>query len=127
MRTHRIAAIPADGIGPEVVESALEVLDVLASRDGGFRLDVTPFDWSSDRYRRTGRLMPEDGLDQLRPFDAILFGAVGDPHIPDDVTLWGLRLPICQGFDQYANVRRRASCPASRARCAASDPATSTG
>ena len=105
MRTHRIAAIPADGIGPEVVESALEVLDVLASRDGGFRLDVTPFDWSSDRYRRTGRLMPEDGLDQLRRFDAILFGAVGDPHIPDDVTLWGLRLPICQGFDQYANVR----------------------
>ena len=105
MRTHRIAAIPADGIGPEVVGAALEVLDALAARDGGFRLDVTPFDWSSDRYRRTGRLMPEDGLDQLHGFDAILFGAVGDPAIPDDVTLWGLRLPICQGFDQYANVR----------------------
>jgi tartrate dehydrogenase/decarboxylase/D-malate dehydrogenase len=105
MRTHRIAAIPADGIGPEVVAAALEALDALAARDRGFRLDVTRFDWGSDRYRRTGRLMPEDGLDQLRGFDAILFGAVGDPAIPDDVTLWGLRLPICQGFDQYANLR----------------------
>jgi tartrate dehydrogenase/decarboxylase/D-malate dehydrogenase len=105
MRRHRIAAIPADGIGPEVVGAALDVLAALATRDGGFQLDVTPFDWGSDYYRRTGRMMPEDGLDTLRPYDAILFGAVGDRDIPDDVTLWGLRLPICQGFDQYANIR----------------------
>ena len=104
-REYRIASIGADGIGPEVVDAALEVLDVLASRDGGFRLHVTPFDWGSARYRREGALMPADGLDQLRNQDAILFGAVGAPDIPDHVTLWGLRLPICQGFDQYANVR----------------------
>lgn len=104
-RVYRIASIPADGIGPEVVDAALEVLDVLASRDGTFRLDVTAFDWGSARYRRVGALMPEDGLAQLRGMDAILFGAVGAPDIPDHVTLWGLRLPICQGFDQYANVR----------------------
>ena len=105
MRVYRVASIPADGIGPEVVEAALEVLAALAARDGGFRLEVTPFDWGSARYRRTGALMPADGLDQLRGMDAILFGAVGAADIPDHITLWGLRLPICQGFDQYANVR----------------------
>jgi len=105
MRTHRIAAIPADGIGPEVIDAGLEVLDALAARDGGFALTVDRYDWGSDRYRRTGALMPADGLDQLRTADAIYFGAVGAPDIPDHVTLWGLRLPICQGFDQYANVR----------------------
>ena len=105
MRTHRIASIPADGIGPEVVAAALETLEAVAARDGGFSLEVTHFDWGSDRYRRTGALMPADGLQQLRGHDAILFGAVGAPDIPDHVTLWGLRLPICQGFDQYANVR----------------------
>ncbi len=105
MREYRIASIPADGIGPEVVGAALQALEVLAARDGGFKLDVTHFDWGSDRYRRTGALMPEDGLDQIRGMDAILFGAVGAADIPDHITLWGLRLPICQGFDQYANVR----------------------
>ena len=105
MRHHRIAAIPGDGIGPEVVTAALEVLAVLAARDGGFRLDVTSFGWGSDRYRRTGALMPADGVAQLRGFDAILFGAVGAPDVPDHVTLWGLRLAICQGLDQFANVR----------------------
>jgi tartrate dehydrogenase/decarboxylase/D-malate dehydrogenase len=105
MRRHRIAAIPADGIGPEVISAGLEVLEAVAARDGGFALDVTHYDWGSDRYRRTGALMPADGLEQLKQADAIYFGAVGDPEIPDHVTLWGLRLPICQGFDQYANVR----------------------
>src|SRR5271166_3695029 len=105
MRSYRIAAIPADGIGPEVIDAGLEVLDALVRRDGGFQLAIERFDWGSDRYRRTGALMPPDGLDQLRTFDAIYFGAVGAPGIPDHVTLWGLRLPICQGFDQYANVR----------------------
>src|SRR5271165_1511932 len=105
MRSYRIAAIPADGIGPEVIDAGLEVLDALVRRDGGFQLSVERFDWGSDRYRRTGALMPTDGLDQLRKFDAIYFGAVGAPDVPDHVTPWGLRLPICQGFDQYANVR----------------------
>ena len=104
-RTYRIAAIPADGIGPEVVEAALEALESLAAVDGGFRLEVRHFDWGSARYHRTGSYMPEDGLEQLRAHDAILFGAVGAPDVPDHISLWGLRLPICQGFDQYANVR----------------------
>ncbi len=104
MQTYRIASIPADGIGPEVIAAGLEALDAVAAR-AGFALDVTHLDWGSDRYRRTGALMPADGLDLLRPLDAILFGAVGAPDIPDHITLWGLRLPICQGFDQYANIR----------------------
>ncbi|MCU0945955.1 MAG: tartrate dehydrogenase [Rubritepida sp.] len=105
MRSHRIAAIGGDGIGPEVIAAALEVLRVCAERDGGFALDVTEFDWGSEHYRRHGVMMPEGGADRLRAFDAILFGAVGAPDIPDHVTLWGLRLAICQPLDQYANVR----------------------
>ena len=105
MKSYKIAAIPADGIGPEVIDAGLQVLEALAERDGGFQLDVTSFDWGSDRYKRTGALMPEDGPAQLKAFDAIFFGAVGAPDVPDHITLWGLRLPICQGFDQYANVR----------------------
>ncbi len=105
MKRYKIASIPADGIGPEVIAAGLQVLKVLSERDGGFALDVTEFDWGSDRYKRTGALMPEDGTDQLKAFDAIFFGAVGAPDVPDHVSLWGLRLPICQGFDQYANVR----------------------
>ncbi len=105
MNSYKIAAIPADGIGPEVIDAGLQVLDVLAKRDGGFDLDVTHFDWGSERYKKTGALMPEDGTEQLKSFDAIFFGAVGAADVPDHITLWGLRLPICQGFDQYANVR----------------------
>jgi tartrate dehydrogenase/decarboxylase/D-malate dehydrogenase len=105
MREYRIAAIPGDGIGAEVVAAGLKVLDVLAQKERGFRLQVEHFPWSSDYYRRHGHYIPEGGLDRLRRFDAILFGAVGAPDVPDHVSLWGLRLPICQGFDQYANVR----------------------
>jgi tartrate dehydrogenase/decarboxylase / D-malate dehydrogenase len=105
MRHYRIAAIPADGIGKEVIAAGLEVLAALEARDGGFRLAVEHFPWGSDYYRKHGRMMAEDGLDRLKGFDAIFFGAVGAPDVPDHVTLWGLRLPICQGFDQYANVR----------------------
>src|ERR1700732_2628531 len=105
MRTHKIAALGGDGIGPEVVEAGLEVLAVCAERDGGFALDVERFDWGSDYYRKHGVMMPGDGADQLRAFGAILFGAVGAPGIPDHITLWGLRLSICQPLDQYANVR----------------------
>lgn len=105
MKTYRIAAIGGDGIGPEVVDAGLEVLDALVAREGGFKLQVERFPWGSGYYRQTGRMMPEDGLDTLKPFDAIYFGAVGAEDVPDHITLWGLRLAICQGFDQYANVR----------------------
>jgi len=105
MRTHKIAAIPADGIGVEVIGAGLDVLEALAQRQGDLTFDVTNFDWGSERYKRTGDMMPEDGLATLKAFDAIYFGAVGASDVPDHITLWGLRLPICQGFDQYANVR----------------------
>ncbi|HWV52082.1 tartrate dehydrogenase [Pseudorhodoplanes sp.] len=105
MRIHKIAAIGGDGIGPEVINAGLEVLAACAKRDGGFELDVTHFDWGSDYYKKHGVMMPEGGADQLRKFDAIYFGAVGAPDIPDHITLWGLRLAICQPLDQYANVR----------------------
>ncbi len=105
MREHRIAAIPGDGIGPEVIGAGLEVLRALAAGDGGFRLRVETFPWSSETFLRDGRYVPEGGLERLRGFDAIFFGAVGSRDVPDHVSLWGLRLAICQGFDQYANVR----------------------
>ncbi len=105
MRRHSIAAIPADGIGPEVIAAGVAVLESLSKRLGDVAFDVTTFDWGSDYYRRHGVMMPADGLAILKPFDAIYFGAVGAPDLPDHITLWGLRLPICQGFDQYANVR----------------------
>lgn len=105
MREYTIAAIPGDGIGIEVIAAGLRVLEVLAGRDRGFRLKVEHFPWSSDYYLKHGYYIPEGGLDRLRKFDAIFFGAVGAPNVPDHVSLWGLRLPICQGFDQYANVR----------------------
>jgi len=105
MPTYKIAAIPADGIGPEVIGAGLEVLDALGLRQGDLSFEVTSFDWGSDRYKKTGSMMPDDGLETLKSFDAIYFGAVGAPDVPDHITLGGLRLPICQGFDQYANVR----------------------
>ena len=105
MRSYAIAAIPADGIGPEVIAAGITVLQALGKRLGDVTFHFEMFDWGSDYYRRHGVMMPADGLAQLKRFDAIYFGAVGTPDIPDHITLWGLRLPICQGFDQYANVR----------------------
>ncbi|MEN3363272.1 MAG: tartrate dehydrogenase/decarboxylase / D-malate dehydrogenase [Burkholderiales bacterium] len=105
MRVYKIAAIPADGIGPEVISAGLEVLETLAGQDGGFKLQVEHFPWSSEYYLKHGHYIPEGGLDKLKTFDAIFFGAVGSQQVPDHVSLWGLRLPIAQGFDQYANVR----------------------
>ena len=105
MRGYSIAAIPADGIGPEVIGAGIAVLEGLQKRVGDLRLAFSHFDWGSSYYRRHGVMMPADGLKALRAFDAIYFGAVGAPDIPDHITLWGLRLAICQGFDQYANVR----------------------
>ena len=97
---HRIAAIPGDGIGKEVVPEGMRVLDA-AGRRFGFDIEWTTFDWSCERYTETGRMMPEDGLDRLRPFEAIFLGAVGFPGVPDHVSLWGLLIPIRRGFRQY--------------------------
>jgi tartrate dehydrogenase/decarboxylase / D-malate dehydrogenase len=105
LREYRIAAIPGDGIGAEVVAAGIEVLTRCAAREGTFRLRFEHFDWGSDYYKRHGVMMPANGLDLINGHDAIYFGAVGAPDLPDHVTLWGLRLAICQPFDQYANVR----------------------
>ncbi len=105
MKTYRIATIPGDGIGKEVVPEGQKVLEAIAQQDKNIKFEFQDFDWGGDYYRKHGVMMPEDGLDALRDKDAILFGSAGDPHIPDHITLWGLRLKICQGFDQYANVR----------------------
>lgn len=104
-KAYKIAAIPGDGVGVEVIEAGLDVLALCAARSGRFSLEISRFDWGSDYFKRHGRMMPADGLDQIRGADAIYFGAVGAPDVPDHVTLWGLRLAICQPFDQYANVR----------------------
>lgn len=100
----RIAVIPGDGIGQEVVPSALRVLDAAQARFG-FDLDFDTFEWGSDFYRRTGAMLPTDGMETLSSYDAILLGAVGEPGIPDTVTLWGLLIPIRRTFEQYVNVR----------------------
>ena len=104
MKTYRIASIPGDGIGNEVIPAGIEVLEALA-KASGFALSFKNFDWGSERFLKTGSYIPDGGLAELKTFDAIFFGAVGSPDVPDHVSLWGLRLPICQGFDQYANVR----------------------
>jgi len=105
MRDYRIAAIPGDGIGPEVIAAGVEVLQACARADAGFRILVEEFDWNSANYLQRGHYIPEGGLARLKSFDAIFFGAVGSLEVADHVSLWGLRLPIAQGFDQYANVR----------------------
>jgi tartrate dehydrogenase/decarboxylase/D-malate dehydrogenase len=106
MKSYCIATIPGDGIGKEVVPAGREVLEAVAAASGGaFGFAFENFDWGGDWYRAHGEMMPAEGLQALKGKDAILFGSAGDPHIPDHITLWGLRLKICQGFDQYANVR----------------------
>ena len=104
MKMFNIAVIAGDGIGKEVVHEGIRVLEAAGKRFG-FGFNWRAFDWSCETYMETGKMMPANGLQQLRPFDAIFLGAVGHPSVPDHVSLWGLRLPICQGFDQYANVR----------------------
>ena len=103
-RHYRIASIPGDGIGKEVVPEGIRVVEA-AGRKFGFSLSWKEFDWSCERYLKTGAMMPEDGLEQLRPFDAVFLGAVGHPTVPDHVSLWGLLIPIRRSFRQYANVR----------------------
>ena len=105
MKAYKIAAIPGDGIGKEVVAAGVEVLNALAARESSFVFCFEQFDWGGEYYKQHGCMMPEDGRDQIKDHDAILFGSAGHPDIPDHVTLWGLRLAICQRFDQYANLR----------------------
>jgi len=105
MRRYRIAVIPGDGIGMEVIQAGTRVLRVLEDREPRLSLQLETFPWGSDYYDEHGCMMPPDGLERLRTFDAIYFGAVGDPKVPAHISGWGLRLSICHGFDQYANVR----------------------
>ncbi|MCH6468406.1 tartrate dehydrogenase [Sinomonas terrae] len=101
-----IASIPGDGVGKEVVAAGRQVLEALAAQSGGsFAFEWTEFPWGSDYYAKHGEMMPEEGLDALKGFDAIYFGAVGWENVPDHVSLWGLRLNITQNFDQWANIR----------------------
>ena len=104
-KIYKVAAIPGDGIGQEVITAGLEVLDALEVREGTFKFEISHFDWGTDRYLKTGEMMPSDGREQIRNMDAIYFGSAGDPRVADHISLWGLRLAICQPFDQYANVR----------------------
>ena len=104
MTSYSIAVIPGDGIGPEVVAEGIKVLQA-AGRRFEVTFDLTEFEWGSDYYTKQGRMMPEDGLQALLPFDAIYFGAVGHPDVPDHVTLHGLLLPIRRSFDQYVCLR----------------------
>ena len=105
MTTRKIAVIPGDGVGKEVVDEGIRVLEALASLDRDLAFDFVRFEWGSDYYFRYGRMMPDHALETLKTFDAIYLGAVGDPRLPDHVTLHGLLLPIRHTFDQYANVR----------------------
>jgi tartrate dehydrogenase/decarboxylase/D-malate dehydrogenase len=105
-KTFKIASIPGDGVGKEVVAAGRRVLDALAAQSGGrFAFEWTEFPWGSDYYAKHGEMMPAEGLEALTPFDAISFGDVGWENVPDHVSLWGLRLNITQNFDQWANIR----------------------
>ncbi len=103
-KTVKIAVIPGDGIGKEVIPEGMRVLERAGQRHG-VTFEWTSFDWSCETYHRTGRMMPEDGIAQLRPFDAVYLGAVGFPGVPDHISLWGLLIPIRREFDQYVNLR----------------------
>jgi tartrate dehydrogenase/decarboxylase / D-malate dehydrogenase len=104
VKTFRIGVIAGDGIGKEVVPEGIGVLDAAGHRFG-FQFDWHHFDWSCEEYLRARRMMPADGLQQLRPFDAVFLGAVGSPDVPDHISLWGLLIPIRRGFRQYVNLR----------------------
>ena len=104
MSHYRIASIPGDGIGQEVIPAGIQVAEVLAQRFG-FSIEFKHFDWSCQTYLSSGTMMPKDGLEQLQSFDAIFLGAVGWPSVSDHISLWGLLIPIRRHFDQYVNIR----------------------
>jgi tartrate dehydrogenase/decarboxylase/D-malate dehydrogenase len=105
MHEYHIAVIPGDGIGNEVMPEGIKALNAAAEVTGDFKLRYEHFPWGCEYYLAYGEVMPRNGTQILRQFDAIYFGAIGFPTVPDHVSLWGLRLPICQGFEQYANIR----------------------
>lgn len=105
MKTHRIALLPGDGIGKEVVPAGVKVLEAAAQAEGTFALEFEPFEWGCEYYLRTRRMMPEDGLERLQPFDAIYLGAIGHPTVPDHISLRELLLKIRFSFDLYVNLR----------------------
>lgn len=116
MVQHRVAVIPGDGIGSEVLAEGVKILNRVAELDGGFQFDFTHFPWGCQYYLKEGRMMAEDGMERLAKFDAIFLGAVGYPGVPDHVSLWDLLLVIRKGFDQYINLRpvkllKGAPCP----------------
>src|SRR5215471_11966054 len=115
--SHRIAVIPGDGVGKEVVPEGLKVVAAL-----GLPLDFEEFPWGSEYYARTGGMMPDDGLATLAGFDAIYLGAIGWPTVPDHVSLWGCLLPIRKTFEQYVNVRPVRLLPGVRGPLAARGP-----
>ena len=125
MRHYQIAVLPGDGIGHEVIPESVQTLEALAQLQGDFRLNTRQFDWGTERYLREGAMMPKDGLTVLERggFDGILLGPIGDPRVPDHLTLWGLLLPLRQGFDQYVNLRpmrrlgRRTQSPGRQGSC----------
>ncbi|MBI3198511.1 MAG: tartrate dehydrogenase [Rhodospirillales bacterium] len=104
MAKHKIALIPGDGIGKEVLPEGVRVLEA-AGRRFGFELEFTDFDWSCDRFAKTGKMMPDDGMETLKQYESIFLGAVGWPGVPDHVSLWGLLIPIRREFDEYVNLR----------------------
>ncbi len=105
MQTHKIAVIAGDGIGPEVIREGVKVLDEVAKLDGTFQFEFTYFPWGCEYYKETGKMMADDGISQLKEFDAIFLGAVGAPGVPDHISLWDLLLVIRKSFDQYINLR----------------------
>jgi len=116
MKTYKIAVIPGDGVGPEVLTEGIKVLKRVAELDGKFQFEDTWFPWGCEYYLKTGRMMPEDGIEILKEFDAIYLGAVGYPGVPDHISLWDLLLTIRKNFDQYVNLRpvkllKGAPCP----------------
>ena len=116
MKTYKIAVIPGDGVGPEVLTEGMKVLKRAAELDGTFQIEDTWFPWGCEYYLETGRMMPEDGIEILKGFDAIYLGAVGYPGVPDHISLWDLLLTIRKNFDQYVNLRpvkllKGAPCP----------------
>lgn len=105
MKIHKIAVIPGDGIGPEVIAEGVNTLNCIAELDGGFQFEFEYFPWGCEYYLKNGKMMDEDGIQRLSAFDAIYLGAVGYPGVPDHISLWGLLLTIRQSFDQYVNLR----------------------
>ena len=105
MKTYRLAVLPGDGIGPEVMEEGMKVLSALSEADSSFQLETTTFDWNCDYYLKHNRMMPEDGLSILEEYDAIFFGAIGDRRVPEHIPIWELIMPIRKNFHQYVNLR----------------------